>query len=67
MGAAMFSAVIILLATHGSTGLTVAFIGTAAGILSLILSGREAAGIIKKFRLQDAAVFYRLIYGSGRS
>ena len=56
----MFSAVIILLATHGSTGLTVAFIGTAAGILSLILSGREAAGIIKNLDYKTLLFFIGL-------
>ena len=60
MGAAMFSAVIILLATHGSTGLTVAFIGTAAGILSLILSGREAADIIKNLDYKTLLFFIGL-------
>jgi Na+/H+ antiporter NhaD/arsenite permease-like protein len=44
---AVFIIVVILLITHAQTGLSVALIGVIAAVLSLLISGKNAAKIIK--------------------
>ena len=44
----IFLCAVVLLVTHGSTDLTVAFIGIFIALLTLITSGKHALGLIKK-------------------
>ena len=56
----IFLVAIVLLITHSSTGLTVGFIGTFIGIITLIASGRNALKILKKVDYETLLFFIGL-------
>lgn len=56
----IFLCAIVMLVTHAQTGLTVAFIGTFIGIVTLIASGRNALGLLKKVDYKTLLFFIGL-------
>ena len=60
ISAAIFLLAVVLLITHAQTGLTVAFIGTLIGLLTLITAGRHSAEIIRKVDYKTLLFFIGL-------
>ena len=60
ISAAIFLLAVVLLITHAQTGLTVAFIGTFIGLLTLITAGRHSAEIIRKVDYKTLLFFIGL-------
>lgn len=56
----IFLCAVIMLVTHAQTGLTVAFIGTFIGIVTLITSGKNALELIKKVDYKTLLFFIGL-------
>ncbi len=56
----IFLCAIVLLVTHAQTGLTVAFIGTAIAIVTLIAAGKNALTLIKKVDYKTLLFFIGL-------
>lgn len=56
----IFLCAIVLLVTHATTGLTVAFIGTFIALVTLITSGKEALNLIKKVDYKTLLFFIGL-------
>lgn len=56
----IFSCAVLLLVTHAQTGLTVAFIGVAIAIFTLLASGRDALHILKKVDYKTLLFFVGL-------
>lgn len=56
----IFLVAVVLLVTHAQTGLTVAFIGLFIAAVTLITSGRESIGIIKKVDYKTLLFFIGL-------
>lgn len=56
----IFLCAVVMLVTHAQTGLTVAFIGTFIGIVTLIASGRNALGLLKKVDYKTLLFFIGL-------
>lgn len=56
----IFACAVILLVTHAQTGLTVAFIGTAIAIVTLITSGKMALKLLKKVDYKTLLFFVGL-------
>lgn len=57
---AIFLCAVVLLATHASTGLTVATIGLFVGVLSLLAAGKEAPALLKKVDYKTILFFIGL-------
>ncbi len=60
MSCIIFLAAVILLVTHAQTGLSVAFIGTAIAIITLITAGKAAWSLIKKVDYETILFFVGL-------
>ncbi|MGN0151719.1 MAG: SLC13 family permease [Wujia sp.] len=56
----IFACAVVLLVTHASTGLTVAFIGTVIAIITLITSGKDALELLKKVDYKTLLFFIGL-------
>ena len=56
----IFSCAVVLLISHASTGLTVAFIGTVIAIITLVTSGKDALELIKKVDYKTLLFFIGL-------
>ena len=56
----IFLCAIVMLVTHAQTGLTVAFIGTFIGIITLIAAGKDALSLIKKVDYKTILFFIGL-------
>jgi len=56
----IFACAIAMLVTHAQTGLTVAFIGLFIAMVTLIFSGKEAIGILKKVDYKTLLFFIGL-------
>lgn len=56
----IFGCAVILLVTHASTGLTVAFIGTVIALITLITSGKDALELLKKVDYKTLLFFIGL-------
>lgn len=56
----IFLCAIVMLVTHAQTGLTVAFIGTFIGIITLIAAGKDALTLIKKVDYKTLLFFIGL-------
>ncbi len=56
----IFLAAVVLLVTHAQTGLSVAFIGTAIAIVTLITSGKSALTLLKKIDYKTLLFFVGL-------
>lgn len=56
----IFLCAIVMLVTHAQTGLTVAFIGTFIGILTLIAAGKDALTLLKKVDYKTILFFVGL-------
>lgn len=56
----IFLGAIILLVTHGATGLTVSTIGVVVAVLTLLAAGKEALGLLKKVDYKTIAFFIGL-------
>jgi Na+/H+ antiporter NhaD/arsenite permease-like protein len=60
MSCIIFAIAVVLLITHGSTGLTVAFIGLFIALLTLITAGRSALALLKKLDYKTLLFFIGL-------
>lgn len=60
MSCIIFAVAVVLLITHGSTGLTVAFIGLFIALLTLITAGRSALALLKKLDYKTLLFFIGL-------
>ncbi len=60
INALIFLCAIVLLVTHAQTGLTVAFIGTAIAIVTLIATGKNAWTLVKKVDYKTLLFFVGL-------
>lgn len=60
MSCIIFLAAVALLITHAQTGLSVAFIGTAIAVVTLITSGKAALSLLKKVDYQTLLFFIGL-------
>lgn len=56
----IFFCAIILLVTHAQTGLTVAFIGAFIAVLTLVVAGKDALGILKRVDYKTLLFFVGL-------
>ena len=56
----IFLCAVVLLVSHAQTGLTVAFIGTFIAIVTLITSGKECVGLLKKVDYKTLLFFIGL-------
>lgn len=56
----IFGCAVVLLVTHAQTGLTVAFIGTAVAIATLITAGKNALELLKKVDFKTLLFFIGL-------
>ena len=56
----IFGCAVVLLVTHASTGLTVAFIGTVIAVVTLITSGKDAFELLKKVDYKTLLFFIGL-------
>ncbi len=56
----IFIAAVVLLVTHAQTGLSVAFIGTAIAIVTLITSGKSSLSLLKKVDYKTLLFFVGL-------
>lgn len=56
----IFACAVVLLVSHSSTGLTVAFIGTVIAIITLITSGKYALSLLKKVDYKTLLFFVGL-------
>lgn len=56
----IFLCAVVLLVSHAQTGLTVAFIGTFIAIVTLITSGKECVGLLKKVDYKTLLFFVGL-------
>ncbi len=56
----IFGCAVVLLVTHAQTGLTVAFIGTAVAIVTLVAAGTGAFGLLKKVDYKTLLFFIGL-------
>lgn len=56
----IFGCVVVLLVTHAQTGLTVAFIGTAVAVVTLIAAGTSAFELLKKVDYKTLMFFIGL-------
>ena len=60
ISSAIFGLAIVLLITHATTGLTVAFIGTLIAILTLLAAGRNALELLKRVDYKTLLFFVGL-------
>lgn len=60
MSSVIFLGAIILLVTHGATGLTVSTIGVVVAVLTLIAAGKDALKLLKKVDYKTIAFFIGL-------
>ena len=56
----IFACAVVLLVSHASTGLTVAFIGTVIAIITLVTSGKDALELLKKVDYKTLLFFIGL-------
>lgn len=56
----IFGCAVVLLVTHAQTGLTVAFIGTAVAVATLVCAGKSALGLLKKVDYKTLLFFIGL-------
>lgn len=56
----IFIAAIVILVTHAQSGLTVAFIGTVIAVVTLLVSGKSAPGLLKKVDYKTLLFFVGL-------
>lgn len=56
----IFGMAVLMLVTHAQTGLTVAFIGLFIAVVTLITSGRDAIGLLKKIDYKTLIFFVGL-------
>lgn len=56
----IFACAIVLLVTHAQTGLTVAFIGAFIAIITLLVAGKDAIGLLKKVDYKTLLFFVGL-------
>lgn len=56
----IFTLAVVLLITHGTTGLTVAFIGLLIAVLTLLAAGRSAVSLLKKVDYKTLLFFIGL-------
>lgn len=60
MSCVIFGIAVVLLITHGQTGLTVAFIGTFIAIITLIVNAKDALTLLKKVDYKTLLFFIGL-------
>lgn len=56
----IFGCAVVLLVTHAQTGLTVAFIGTAVAVVTLVFAGKSAVELLKKVDYKTLLFFVGL-------
>lgn len=63
----IFLCAVILLVTHGQTGLTVSTIGIIAAAATCITAGKKSKAILRRVDYPNTCIFHRLICGRWRS